>query len=412
MAAVYYALVVALVVSAFARGNPGATHQTALWVGVPLIWGTWALTLRGRHLRQTLWTLVLSTCVTGFAVVWLGIQALWAFQVLPIWFLEVQQVTFSVTADSQVELRYAGLSSLVGLSTLALALACLPGREESSPPMWLIRIAAVLAFIAAIVSGRRGLMVVAVLAPILCVAWACLLLARRRWEGAAARKYWRDAALGVGMVVLVTLSPLGTNLTSLVGVHGGFVQWPVASSYSVTVPGEYSTPAPAPAPEPTPSAEGVSMDAGEDSVRVEQASELLAQWREEPLFGHGLGSVLDSGFERNAERPWMFENQPLQILMNIGIVGVAVLMLLCWFMLSLARRASAAGGLRRLQVASGITLVLMMLANATNPYLAAPGHGWAVFLILGVCVAGLTEPVRPVEGADLARTSRSESSGL
>jgi D-alanine-D-alanine ligase len=40
--AIYYAMVAALVLSAFARGNPGAMHQSALWVGVPLIWGSWA----------------------------------------------------------------------------------------------------------------------------------------------------------------------------------------------------------------------------------------------------------------------------------------------------------------------------------------------------------------------------------
>jgi hypothetical protein len=379
IAAVYYAMVAALVVSAFARGNPGAMHQSALWVGVPLIWGSWALTLRGDHLRRTMWALVLSTGVTSLFVVWLGIHALGAPQLFPTWFMDLQQITFTVTPSNQIEMRYAGLSSLIGLAVLTLCLACLPGTDEFLPPMWLLRVAAVLAFIAAVVSGRRGLTVVAVLAPILCVAWAVLLSVRRSWEDVPARKYWREAALGVAGVVLVALSPLGTNLTSMVGVHSGLIEWSVGPSGGGV------------ARAAVPSGEGDALDAGEDVVRVEQASELIASWRSQPLFGHGLGAVLVNGYERNPDRPWMFENQPLQVLMNIGLLGAAVLGLLCWFTLRLVRRAWTVGTLHRLIVASGVTFVLMMLANTTNPYLAAPGHGWVVFLFAGVCVAALAD---------------------
>lgn len=389
MAVVYFAMVVVLVATSYARANPGATHQSALWVGVPLIWGSWALTLSGTHLRRTVYLLVVMTVVTGLTVTWLAIQALGRFEILPTWFLELQQVTFSVSDYSQIEMRYQGLSSLVGLSVLSLALACLPGRLEQLPPMWLTRSAAVLGFVAAVVSGRRGLTVVAVLAPIVCVAWACLLLLRRRWEGDPPRTYWRDVAVGVVAVAVLTLSPLGINLTSMVGVPG-VVNWPVASGYAVYVPGQGSTPL-----EPSGDSDSDGqVDAGEDSVRVDQVSEMVTYWREAPVVGQGLGAVLPSGYQRDPERPWMFENQPVQVLMNIGIAGVAVLLALVVLLLRLARRAWATGRLHRLTVASGVTLVLMLVADMTNPYLAAPGHGWAVFVLLGVCVAALRDGIR------------------
>lgn len=387
MAGIYYALVAVLVLSAFARGNPGAAHQAALWTGVPLIWGAWALTLRGDHLRRTLWTLVLSTVVTGLVVVWLGVHALGAPRLFPAPLMEIQQMWFTVAASTQIEMHYMGLSSLIGLAVLTISLASLPGRLESLPPIWLIRVAAALAFVSAVASGRRGLTVVAVLAPLLCVAWAIVLITRHRWEGASVKSYWRDAAIGATCVALLALSPLGPNLTSLVGAHSGVIDWSgvLADDGGSAQGSEGSTSEP-----PPPPSGGEVLDADEDAIRIDQASELIEHWRERPVIGHGLGAVLDTGFERDPARPWMFENQPLQVLMNIGLAGCAVLAVLGLLMLRLMRRAWAVGTHHRLLVASGLMVFLMLLANATNPYLAAPGHGWVVFMWAGVCAAALS----------------------
>jgi hypothetical protein len=62
--------------------------------------------------------------------------------------------------------------------------------------------------------------------------------------------------------------------------------------------------------------------------------------------------------------------------------------------------------MHRLLVACSFAMVLMVLADATNPYLAAPGHGWVMFLGLGVCVAALSEGPCSPENVDAPRASR------
>lgn len=372
--AVYVAFVVAWAAFAFARDNPGAVHQTVLWLGVPLIWMPWAMSLRGPQVRRTLLTIVGVGAVTAVTVIVLAIEALGG-PTLPTAFKDLQQMWFTVTTDGQIELAYLGLSSLVAMAAFVLAAAFVPGPDSWLPSRRVLVVVAALTFIAGVASGRRGLAVVVLLAPLLAVGYS-LVVARKRTDVTLGR-YARGLVLSAVALGVLMVSPLGTNLNALVGLPAGIT---IGSDDGRTS-----------GPKPDGGLAPVDANADDDSARVDQVAELVTEWKTAPVLGQGFGAVLDSGYERSEDRPWLFETQPLQILMNIGLLGYLVLLVVSGLVLRVVLRAHRTGRHRPTLIASVITCLCMLVADITNPYLQAPGHGWAVFLVIGVCLALLTD---------------------
>jgi hypothetical protein len=84
----------------------------------------------------------------------------------------------------------------------------------------------------------------------------------------------------------------------------------------------------------------------------------------------------------------MFELQYHNLLFTSGLLGLGLI---------LAALASAWIGIRWAAaaspehlpaiVATGVAALSMLIANATNPYLVAVGHGWSIALVVGVANA-------------------------
>lgn len=127
------------------------------------------------------------------------------------------------------------------------------------------------------------------------------------------------------------------------------------------------------------------------SSRVDQAPELAAAWIHHPVLGDGLGATLSSGFERSVENPWSFELTYLQVLFQMGIVGLFVLLAVPGW----AIWRSALGVVDRARkplsgdVAAAAGLVGILVASATNPYLFSSFGmlSLAVLLTLGATAA-------------------------
>lgn len=127
--------------------------------------------------------------------------------------------------------------------------------------------------------------------------------------------------------------------------------------------------------------------------RVQQAPELLDGFSENPVFGSGLGGTLSSDFVRSEDNPWSFELTYLQILFQMGLVGLITLVTVLGYVLS--------RGLANLRVIyptswmslAGISAVVGVLAaSATNPYLFS-SFGMLTLAISFVLLA----PPSPVE---------------
>lgn len=359
------------------RGNPGVWHQLTIFVGTPLIWGCWALTLRGEHLRRTV-TVILAVClVTSVTVLAYACHAL-QWLPFPGWLEGIQGAGYSVTGG-EIRMRYYGLSTLAMAAPFALAAACLP-HDRRLPPRPLVVLTAVLAFIASVNSGRRIVILLVLFVPVITLAVHLGIRWRRSLPlVAGGRSLLGATAVGLATALLV-VSPLGAGIRGVV-MDAVYVVTGEVANHPVTEERAGGN--------TTPDAYDDRPRVAEDAVRLAPAQTLIDEWRKSPVVGQGFGAVPSQGTLRNEERPWLFELQYHQLLMNVGLLGALWLLAIAAI---LARRIQLAA--RRPEAfavgAAAAAAICVLVANETNPYLQAVGHGWGIFLVLGAANAALT----------------------
>ena len=131
------------------------------------------------------------------------------------------------------------------------------------------------------------------------------------------------------------------------------------------------------------------------SVRLVQTPKLLAGVQRHLAFGSGLGSVLPSGYQRDPQDPWSFEMAYLQLLFELGVIGI---LLLAWLPVSaflsgtkrLLRRPSGTDGAVTMAIAGIGCLTALLISFADNPYLITSPGTLALAISCAMCGAIMT----------------------
>jgi hypothetical protein len=242
-------------------------------------------------------------------------------------------------------------------------------RDDLLPRMSLRAAAATLGIAGAMMGGRRAIIVLLVLIPL--VAW---VVKRSTMRVGPLTLSPAQALAGIGvLIVAVFATPAIIAHPIVVNTWGALV-----SLFS-----------------------GVSSDASTSQTeRNEQADQLLRAWSQSPIWGHGLGAVIP-GYSRSDSQPWQFELQYHVLLMQTGVIGALLALTIAVFVVAAILKAAKL----RPDMLSTLTVTLcagiaMLIANASNPYLQAPAHMWAIFLPLAVINIMLRDPApRDVEKA-------------
>jgi hypothetical protein len=349
------------------HATPGLVHQSIVWFGGLVLWSTWAAAFRRETIRMTLIAITLATALlSAFIALYVGSQTGILPPLLPDSLLQAQDAGFHDTLEGSA-IRLYGLSSLVIAGPLVTA-GLLAGKDRLLPPRSLMAIAGILAILAALMAGRRALAVVIVLSPVLAFIFSRALPPRRD----------RTAKRSSHMPVLLIAAPL-----VLLSVWWTFretvsarILKPVSEVLAVYfgVGEVYGT-----------------TKSGSDIARIAQIEHLFTEWRGHPLAGNGMGAVLKSGFYRSANRPWMFELQYHQLLFSFGLIGMTFLVVAIAAMWTCVRSAAAQNPEHLPTiVAASVAATSLLIANASNPYLQAVGHGWGIALLAGIANALLT----------------------
>lgn len=351
------------------RATPGLTQQATLWFGSIAIWGLWAVSLTRDGIHLTLRVITIATAsLSGLIVLYVGAQQGLLPSFVPDSVLNAQGAGFDLTQQGSA-IRLYGLSTLAAAGPLVSS-ALVVGSDKFLPSRKLLALATVLAVIAGVVAGRRAVAALTILSPVL--TYLLMRVLRRREKVPSSKRRAAKWVLASPFLVVVAFVAVKFSLLDrpLAAVGDGFnlVFGTVSASDS--------------------------LKSASDLVRAQQTKELLTAWGDHPLFGHGLGAVLPDGFVRSTERPWMFELQYHDLLFTSGLVGA---------LLVLAAGVSAWIGIRRAAAANPehvptivvtcVAAVSMLIANASNPYLQAVGHGWSIALVVGVASA-LLRPTR------------------
>jgi hypothetical protein len=373
--------------SSFGSSNPGFWSGVLVFAMAPLLYWLASVAADERMIRALLWTAAVVTVFIGFTIAAYAAQNTGSLpSILPSWLLDQTGAGFGAQEGggetSYTEVRFYGLSTLVATGPMWIA-SLFTHRDALLPPIWLRALAAVAAAAGTLAGGRRALALVLILTPVL--VWLIKLLVTRAGVN-------RPPARGRALVLLAALTVVILAGVAPKALSGGVLEatWRSVSSYAMGTPFAGST-------------------AADDQLRAYTEDRLLDGWAESPLTGHGFGATLQD-FSRDYEEPWRWELQYHGLLFQTGLIGALVLVAGALMTLNaVIRAARARPDLTPSLLVVCTAAVAMLIGNATNPYLQAPGHVWSIFLPVALANLMLLNPhTPPAESADGPRPSRRE----
>ncbi len=255
---------------------------------------------------------------------------------------------------AQVEISMAAITSLLFINPFLLTSLLLGTYRRDKISLFLISFAYLISILGILVTGRRSLLLNILLIPF--VIYIYIKLSKVKLEKAQKKHIYR-LAIGLIVAVLFLFSYLiYANLFDFVGYWDFFVQ-----GFDF---------------------ESNGSDPG-SSLRGEQFHQMLRSWLDYPVFGTGFGSA-SQYMIRSPETPWVYELSYMTLLFQTGIIGFIIYMsLLGWLffkcIIIVRKRPDFA-----FIIPSFMGCFCFLIGNASNPYLIAYDHMWAIFLPAGL----------------------------
>lgn len=113
------------------------------------------------------------------------------------------------------------------------------------------------------------------------------------------------------------------------------------------------------------------------------------------IFGNGIGAEISRGSLLRDIRPWQTELQYQAMFYWTGIIGIAFLIAtLATALLAVRKAFQVSVETRPVLFVTTVGALCLLVANASNPYLQAPGHLWPLFLPLMISLQVLQSSVK------------------
>jgi O-antigen ligase len=104
-------------------------------------------------------------------------------------------------------------------------------------------------------------------------------------------------------------------------------------------------------------------------LREQQAPKLWHAFERNPVLGDGLGAVVRPRFVRDPAAPWSYELTYLQLLFQLGVLGLLAVLALPLAVVRRGLKEAGTGALRAPPLAGAMAILGILVASATNPYL-------------------------------------------
>lgn len=341
-------------------GNEGWVHSLIAWAAAPVLFWTWAAALTEDMIRKLLWIAVWATIALS------GVTMLIAFTIptgLP------HAVLHPIFGGSSRGFGFGAIIAIYGTSTLmATAPMWIVGsflpRTSVLPGRWWMVAAAVSSLIATVVSSRRATVGLAIVIPIIVLGIYWFTRDRSTTVRLSRRAWWFIAAgVAVAAVAVVGASFTRVVQRTVLGVAS------LVTGHAQTV---------------------------DERLRFEQIPKLWDGFLSSPIWGNGIGATIP-GYTRHPTRAWVFELQYNVLLFHVGVVGVLLLIgAVVLILVALWKAVKARPDLRPVFAVVAAAASSILVGNALNPMLEAPGHFWSVFLLIACINVALTRtPERP-----------------
>lgn len=106
-------------------------------------------------------------------------------------------------------------------------------------------------------------------------------------------------------------------------------------------------------------------------LRETQAPKLWDAFKQNPVLGDGLGAVVRPRFVRDPAAPWSYELTYLQLLFQMGVLGLLAVLALPLAVVRRGLREAGRGARRAAPLGGAMAILGILVASATNPYLLA-----------------------------------------
>ncbi|HEY6550632.1 MAG TPA: O-antigen ligase family protein [Solirubrobacterales bacterium] len=127
-------------------------------------------------------------------------------------------------------------------------------------------------------------------------------------------------------------------------------------------------------------------------LREQQAPKLWDAYKQNPVFGDGLGAVVRPRFVRDPAAPWSYELTYLQLLFQMGVLGLLAVLALPLAVVRRGLKEASTSELRALPLAGAMAILGILVASATNPYLLASFGMLCV--AIGLSLVARADPAR------------------
>jgi len=128
-------------------------------------------------------------------------------------------------------------------------------------------------------------------------------------------------------------------------------------------------------------------------LRETQAPKLWDAFKQNPVLGDGLGAVVRPRYVRDPAAPWSYELTYLQLLFQMGVLGLLAVLALPLAVVRRGLREATDGELRALPLAGAMAILGILVASATNPYLLASFGMLCV--AIGLSLVARADPAGP-----------------
>lgn len=135
------------------------------------------------------------------------------------------------------------------------------------------------------------------------------------------------------------------------------------------------------------------LDDTSAGLRETQAPKLWDAFKANPVLGDGLGAVVRPRYVRDPAAPWSYELTYLQLLFQMGVLGLIAVLALPLAVVRRGLREAATGELRAPPLAGAMAILGILVASATNPYLLASFGMLCV--AIGLSLVARAEPAAP-----------------
>jgi O-antigen ligase len=139
-------------------------------------------------------------------------------------------------------------------------------------------------------------------------------------------------------------------------------------------------------------------------TRVDQAPKLWDAFKSNPVLGDGLGAVIRPRFVRDLAAPWSYELTYLQILFQMGALGLLAVLSVPVAAAWSGLRAAVRDDLDPAPLAGGMAIVGVLVASATNPYLLSSFGMLSIVIGLSL-IAPISASERPSDRAGALRAA-------